>query len=752
MDISDHSTKSLCHICRTIDFPVYFQSPGPSNQKDITDTPSSNKEQTLGSRLQLRERATTCPFCHLVDTATDRPFRNRDEDGSVTIGRACIAETGNSEAGDTQKVHCIQVSVHLTEPVRKYVGYVQFLGEDAEKLGISSAFRGRVVREGRFDVRLAKRWLEICQKEHGKYCSNPDNLSPEHLASLQPMDLLAIDLENMCICEMPHGSPFVALSYCWPAAPYLTHLKSNSAELFSKGSLTRNMQRLPGTIQDAIKCSKDLAFRYLWIDALCIIQDSKEHKGKQLRQMDRVYGAAELTIVCAYPVPKGTPDPCSGLPGFSKPSPSKKQLIKSVSDLRMAATSMCASDALRTARWDTRCWTYQEHHLSRRLLFFTHVQAYFLCSCNAFAEDTVCESIPRTAAVEPGTTLWSPKARYGNKAAFEGRWGQWSLSRAKIAGIGLMMETYENALSEYTYRDVSFPTDILNAFDGIRAVLAEAMETAFFQGLPEIFFDHALCWVPKGVCKRRKSREEQADFRLFDPARPLFPSWSWAGWETPVNLGFWMANWAYRSEVDWFLVNREGMAVKLGVPRERHERLVYEKGGNKDVGPPEVDMRDFLPNIVPRDAIDPMAEEWLNAKILAAYTTSAHFWIDGTPWSLQGHERAWPGNVNLAIKDSRKRVVGCILLPIDLAEDCQEDPMQFEFILVSRALRQRQTETQKKLRYFDTGEFEEWDWCTLNVMLVRRLRSGVAFRVGVGMVHEEAWIEAGPRGSFVRLV
>lgn len=754
---SQPDTQSLCEICRTINFKAYFQphagdeSPDP---RPTTATPSTNLTLELGARLEIRKRAITCPFCYLVDIATDRPFRNRDEDGTVTIARACIAESGSTEPDQTEKTYCIQISVHFLAYSRKYVGYVQLLDEHAAELGLETAFRSRATRREGFDMGLAQRWLKICQKEHGVHCSNPDKLPEEDLLSLQPVDLLAIDLENMCICEMPYGSPFVALSYCWPAEPYLTHLKSNSEELFSRRSLERNMNRLPRTIQDAIKCSQKLSFRYLWIDALCIIQDSNEHKWKQLRQMDRVYGAAELTIVCAYPVPKGTKDPCSGLPGYARPSPSRIQNVKSINGLQMAPTSMCASDALKPTRWETRCWTYQEHHLSRRLLFFTHIQVYFLCSCNAFAEDTVGEGVSRTATIEPGTTLWSPKARYSNEEASSGRWGQWTLSRAKIAGIGLMMQTYENALSEYTYRDVSFPTDILNAFAGIQSVLAQAMETSFFQGLPEIFFDYALCWVPKGAYNRRKSFAVQADFSLFDPSNPLFPSWSWAGWETPVNLGFWMASWAYRSEMDWYIVSQKDVAVKLSIPRERHERLTYsgEKRGNKYVSPPQRDMKALLANIVPRESIDPMAEEWRNAQVVACYTTSAFFWLDGTPWSLGGHERAWSGNVNLAIKDSLKRVVGCVLLPIDLAEDCQEDPMQFEFILVSRMLRQRQTETQKRLRYFDTVEFEERDWCTLNVMMVTRLKGGAAFRVSVGVVHEDAWVEAQPRGSFVRLV
>lgn len=52
-------------------------------------------------------------------------------------------------------------------------------------------------------------------------------------------------------------------------------------------------------ISGAIEITKFLNERYLWVDALCIIQDDQASKTKQIVQMDKIFLSAALTIVCA---------------------------------------------------------------------------------------------------------------------------------------------------------------------------------------------------------------------------------------------------------------------------------------------------------------------------------------------------------------------------------------------------------------------------------------------------------------------
>ena len=53
------------------------------------------------------------------------------------------------------------------------------------------------------------------------------------------------------------------------------------------------------TIQDAITVARKLGLQYLWVDALCIIQDSASEKDEEIAKMDRIYENAQVTICAA---------------------------------------------------------------------------------------------------------------------------------------------------------------------------------------------------------------------------------------------------------------------------------------------------------------------------------------------------------------------------------------------------------------------------------------------------------------------
>jgi hypothetical protein len=60
-----------------------------------------------------------------------------------------------------------------------------------------------------------------------------------------------------------------------------------------------NLSSLAPTIQDAIKVTRMLQLRYLWIDALCIIQDDPADKRREMAYMGQIYKNATVTIAAA---------------------------------------------------------------------------------------------------------------------------------------------------------------------------------------------------------------------------------------------------------------------------------------------------------------------------------------------------------------------------------------------------------------------------------------------------------------------
>jgi hypothetical protein len=737
MAAQSQENSHLCDQCADIDFKTYFM--GEVHRSENLEVIQESKDaRHLGLRLEIRQRVAYCAFCALVDETLTRSYRYEDEDATCWMMSYCC---GYNKEG---KAYQIRIIGYGKNEGIHFSGDIQLLSDDAIHLGLLPQFHGRLIPETGFDVGTALKWLDICLYRHGALCTTPGFLPEENVQPPEPTKLYAIDLEDMCICEMPHGSRYIALSYCWPATPYLTLQRANLSDLFTRNSITRAMDQFPMTVQDAILCSSELKFRYLWIDACCIIQDDNEHKIQQLQQMDRVYGAATLTLVCAYPVAHNRADSCSGFPGYRVTGGSRKQFTRTVKDLRMLVPTRGIEATINQTRWDKRCWTFQENHLSRRLLYFTHQQVYFQCSCSVFCENTVGEDVHQDAFLSQGAVLWNPKNQY-NSDRYNDDYGFLRLNRVRIFAIAAGMSTFTSAVMQYASRDISFASDYLNAFEGVAAILRISLNTELWQGVPENFFDRALCWTLWGKFRRTRLYDSLNRRPIGDP---LFPSWSWAGWYSSINYLF--TQWvSHRSEVDWFIINQEETkATKLRITRN-NVRIIYTPDGNKDLSPPLVNIEEFLPSVVPRLSIDSMSEEWRLARLVACWTTSADFLIDGSEYphpSLQMTiSRRWVRQ--LTIKDASGSVAGCITMPVDFAEDHLEDPQMYKFMMITRVLLGK----GERLPYFDKKIYPYRDWCMLHVMLTRGTTRGIVQRMGIGIVHEDAWIKACPVGVFLKM-
>ena len=143
----------------------------------------------------------------------------------------------------------------------------------------------------------------------------------------------------------------------------------------------KDLGRVPQTISDAIEVCRRLKMRYLWVDALCIIQDDEKDKDSQLPEMDKIYSVAALTIVAAC----GT-DAKSGLSCLRyRCSPQSSARIHGIT---YVTGDIPLDERIQKTTWNTRGWTYQECILSRRLLVFTDSQVFFICAGGTRAEDT----------------------------------------------------------------------------------------------------------------------------------------------------------------------------------------------------------------------------------------------------------------------------------------------------------------------------------------------------------------------------
>ena len=178
----------------------------------------------------------------------------------------------------------------------KHVGDIQLSAISAAQHSMPGLFHGRVFDPRCVNMAMARDRLSECETHHQQKCLLPDLLSGASVTPASPRDLLVVDVLLMNLCRMPHGSRYIALSYCFPKVNTFVTTKSMVTKLFIPGALRDNKERIIQTIQDAIQFVSDLGERYLRVDALCIIQDDEEHKSSQIQQMDLVYGSSLLTL------------------------------------------------------------------------------------------------------------------------------------------------------------------------------------------------------------------------------------------------------------------------------------------------------------------------------------------------------------------------------------------------------------------------------------------------------------------------
>ena len=87
---------------------------------------------------------------------------------------------------------------------------------------------------------------------------------------------------------------YCTLSHCW-GSPYkkpLCLLSQNKARFLEGISIVD----LPATFRDAVAVTRALGIRYLWIDSLCILQDSYDHWMQESAIMGAIYENAYVRL------------------------------------------------------------------------------------------------------------------------------------------------------------------------------------------------------------------------------------------------------------------------------------------------------------------------------------------------------------------------------------------------------------------------------------------------------------------------
>ena len=252
----------------------------------------------------------------------------------------------------------------------------------------------------KMNFEMVKEWILECNKH--EQCRRNTDVDDE-----QPINMKVIEVRTLHLIQAPTNCRYVVLSYTWGGVK-MNMMDSVWNTKTGVLDLKTVFDKLPKTIRDATNVVQNLGERYLWIDAVCINQQSDRDKIEQIAQMDRIYSSSILTIVAAAGSNANT-----GLPGLQENSRIPFQLTKRVGSyiLRTALPSDPRIGIIDSAPWNQRGWTYQERLLSRRCLIFTFHQIYFQCRSGIRSEDTVQMKLQVPATIK-GQIAWLSPPRF----------------------------------------------------------------------------------------------------------------------------------------------------------------------------------------------------------------------------------------------------------------------------------------------------------------------------------------------------
>jgi len=302
--------SKLCPSCSTANLQRANFSQSPFAPEDKYGS------LVLSGTLNHLRSNTACPLCRLILHALSQnegPVLEEQDD--ATEWEVTWLQNNDDYEPETDEGEMICGS-GLYPRLKADNSYIEHCIQLIDEASTCEVLRGRVIPPS-IRAEMIVGWMDRCKELHGEDCKAFYLKIAPHPAAT--MEFLVLDVEEESLVTMPSAARYVALSYVWGHANHLTTVKAVVSEFRREGAFRRS--KPPRTIRDGMDLTRALGLRYLWVDALCIVQDEMETKELLISNMDAVYGHAELTIVAA----SGT-DADAGLPGW-KTSPPERALV-----------------------------------------------------------------------------------------------------------------------------------------------------------------------------------------------------------------------------------------------------------------------------------------------------------------------------------------------------------------------------------------------------------------------------------------
>ncbi|KAK3311958.1 heterokaryon incompatibility protein-domain-containing protein [Apodospora peruviana] len=415
------------------------------------------------------------------------------------------------------------------------------------------------------NLKQAALWLKLCTETHGLCTCTSDAYTPLPRRVLDVGSDITHQDPYLYETDGRQFGQYATLSHRWPK------VLDARTTLQTINSYRRAipLSTLPPTFRDAVITCRALGVRYLWIDSLCIVQDSKEDWDIESAKMGAYYWNSFFNIAAAtvnssryddtFNLTIKTEggcfrprDPCGIQPCHVR--------LRYWHDLAQVDTSVHLGPHIASGPtdWrfaehsalDSRAWILQERILAPRTLFFGEHQIFWSCLTMRASEarpqgqklrsgletHLLVEEYQHTLRLEAllssvressmAPTHWrpsllgqvSPTEEINRSALFRSISDLQRARRENPMYKRLAYDEWYELVMEYNCRRITFDKDVLPAISGIASYFQLITGDKYMAGLWAEDLVPGLCWQVDYETARPSVLENGASI----------PSWSWA--------------------------------------------------------------------------------------------------------------------------------------------------------------------------------------------------------------------------------
>ncbi|EON62855.1 hypothetical protein W97_02080 [Coniosporium apollinis CBS 100218] len=355
---------------------------------------------------------------------------------------------------------------------------------------------------------LVSKWIRNCATGHAK-CGH---INQQSWAPTRLLDVAAENSnEGLRLCELRgdlKGERYMTLSHCWGKTQPIRLLRGNLEAMLRSVSL----KSLPKTFKDAIHITRRLGVKYLWIDAMCILQDSTTDWLSESALMEQVYRRSFCNIAASDAFDSDGGCYYTRNPYFIQPfwvdinngsSPEQHCLVKS---------SPHWVTRLGRAPLNRRAWVIQERFLAPRALHLGKDQITWECR-ELIASESFPKGLPDTDLdflYESLREIIAGAETFPNPS-----------STCSVHTKEGLIYAWNYLVDIYIRCDLTKPEDKLIAISGLATAMQRSLGT-YLAGIWECSLPDGLLWTTV-----HPSRSRPSQYRA--------PSWSWASVEGLVH-------------------------------------------------------------------------------------------------------------------------------------------------------------------------------------------------------------------------